>query len=48
MRPSQSHGTPTPGSTADAILLHHTSERELAHTFGTNPVERVWVAGVEP
>ncbi len=41
------HGTLTPGATADAILLHHTNERELAHTFGSNPVDRVWVAGVE-
>jgi len=41
------HGTLTPGARADAILLHHTNERELAHTFGTNPVDRVWVGGVE-
>ena len=40
-------GTLTPGARADAILLHHQSERELAHTFGMNPVERVWVGGVE-
>lgn len=40
-------GTLTPGARADAILLHHTNERELAHTFGTNPVNRVWVGGVE-
>lgn len=40
-------GTLTPGARADAILLHHRSERELAHTFGTNPVARVWVGGVE-
>ncbi|MEQ9094800.1 MAG: imidazolonepropionase [Phycisphaerales bacterium] len=40
-------GTLTPGSQADAILLAHTNERELAHTFGANPVDRVWVAGVE-
>lgn len=43
----EDHGTLTPGANADAILLHHTSERELAHTFGTSPVDRVWVAGVE-
>lgn len=41
------HGTLTPGTAADAILLHHTNERELAHTFGTNPVAHVWVAGVK-
>lgn len=41
------HGTLTPGARADAILLHHQSERELAHTFGGNPVARVWVGGVE-
>lgn len=41
------HGTLTPGARADAILLDHTSERELAHTFGANPVDRVWVGGVE-
>lgn len=40
-------GTLTPGSKADAILLHHHSERELAHSFGANPVARVWVGGVE-
>lgn len=40
-------GTLIPGARADAILLHHQSERELAHTFGMNPVARVWVAGVE-
>lgn len=43
----QDHGTLMPGATADAILLHHTNERELAHSFGTNPVERVWVGSVE-
>lgn len=43
----EDHGTLTPGARADAILLHHTNERELAHTFGANPVDRVWVAGVE-
>lgn len=43
----ENRGTLSPGSEADAILLHHTNERELAHTFGTNPVDRVWVAGVE-
>lgn len=41
------HGTLAPGARADAILLTHTNERELAHTFGANPVERVWVGGVE-
>ena len=41
------HGALTPGSTADAVLLTHTNERELAHTFGSNPVARVWVGGVE-
>lgn len=41
------HGTLAPGARADAILLHHQSERELAHTFGSNPVARVWVGGVE-
>ncbi|MFI4914987.1 MAG: imidazolonepropionase [Phycisphaerales bacterium JB060] len=40
-------GTLTPGSRADAILLTHTNERELAHTFGANPVDRVWVGGFE-
>ncbi|MCW5756673.1 MAG: imidazolonepropionase [Phycisphaeraceae bacterium] len=40
-------GTLAPGARADAILLHHQSERELAHTFGSNPVARVWVGGVE-
>lgn len=44
----QDRGTLAPGSKADAILLTHTSERELAHTFGANPVARVWVGGVEP
>ncbi|NRA57600.1 MAG: amidohydrolase family protein, partial [Phycisphaerales bacterium] len=43
----QDRGTLSPGSSADAILLHHQSERELAHTFGANPVERVWVNGAE-
>lgn len=43
----EDRGTLTPGSKADAVLLHHTSERELAHTFGANPVDRVWVGGVE-
>lgn len=43
----EDHGTLTPGARADAILLHHTNERELAHTFGANPVDRVWVAGIE-
>lgn len=38
-------GTLAPGARADAILLHHHSERELAHTFGSNPVARVWVEG---
>ncbi len=47
MRPSQSHGTPTPGSTAGAILLTRRNEREFAHPFGTNPVDRVWVGGVK-
>jgi imidazolonepropionase len=41
------HGTLTPGSKADAILLTHTNERELAHSFGLNPVARVWVGGEE-
>jgi imidazolonepropionase len=41
------HGTLTPGARADAILLHHINERELAHTFGAKPVARVWVGGVE-
>jgi imidazolonepropionase len=41
------HGTLAPGSSADAILLHHTNERELAHSFGINPVDRVWVGGVQ-
>ncbi len=44
----QDRGTLAPGSKADAILLTHTSERELVHTFGANPVARVWVGGVEP
>lgn len=43
----EDHGSLTPNAQADAILLHHTNERELAHTFGANPVDRVWVAGVE-
>ncbi|MEQ8844028.1 MAG: imidazolonepropionase [Phycisphaerales bacterium] len=41
----QDRGTLTPGARADAILLTHTNERELAHTFGANPVARVWVGG---
>lgn len=40
-------GTLARGARADAVLLNHTNERELAHTFGTNPVDRVWVGGVE-
>lgn len=32
----------------DAILPTHTNEREFAHTFGSNPIARVWVRGVEP
>lgn len=40
-------GTLTPGARADAILLHHTNERELAHSFGGNPIARVWVGGVQ-
>ncbi|MEO1009542.1 MAG: imidazolonepropionase [Planctomycetota bacterium] len=38
-------GRLVPGARADAVLLRYTSERELAHTFGGDAVERVWVAG---
>ncbi len=43
----EDRGTLTPGARADAILLQHTNERELAHSFGANPIARVWVAGIE-
>lgn len=43
----EDRATLAPGSTADVVLLHHTNERELAHSFGANPVDRVWIAGVE-
>ncbi|GIW74349.1 MAG: imidazolonepropionase [Phycisphaerales bacterium] len=39
-------GTLTPGSRADAIVLQHRDERELAHSFAINPVWRLWAAGV--
>ena len=43
----EDRGTLSPGSHADAILLHHANERELAHSFGADPAERTWIAGTE-
>jgi imidazolonepropionase len=33
------------GMRADLVLLRHTDERELAHEFGGNPVDEVFLAG---
>jgi imidazolonepropionase len=38
-------GVIAPGLRADLVLLRHTDERQLAHEFGDNPVERVVCAG---
>lgn len=38
-------GTIEPGQRADLVLLRHTDERQLGHTFGGNPVLAVICAG---
>ncbi len=38
-------GRIAPGLRADLVLLCHRDERELAHTFGGNPVDAVWCVG---
>jgi hypothetical protein len=43
----QSRGTLTVGARADILVLHTTDERSLAYEFGMNPVERLFIAGVE-
>jgi len=38
-------GAIAPGLRADLVLLRHADERQLAHEFGENPIERVICAG---
>ena len=40
-------GTLTVGSRADILVLNTTDERSVAYEFGMNPVERLFIAGVE-